>query len=143
MQPVAPKLTARLVANRLNATKSTGPKSAVGKATSRMNSLRHGLTRAVPEREITSEAQRLSAELALGTSSTDPSILAAAETIVHLRRVRAAKSREMDTLLELESECVAANVANGMERQVSKLLVLDGYERKALSRMLRAINAIR
>jgi hypothetical protein len=36
---------ARLRANRANALKSTGPKTAIGKANSRFNALKHGLTR--------------------------------------------------------------------------------------------------
>ena len=43
----------RLAANRANAKKSTGPRTEAGKARSRLNSWKHGLT----AKEITSEGE--------------------------------------------------------------------------------------
>ena len=44
MSNTAPIVSARTAANRRNATKSTGPRTAAGKARSRANALKHGLT---------------------------------------------------------------------------------------------------
>ena len=62
-----PTSEARIAANRLNSARSTGPRTDAGKAASRANALKHGLTGAgvVMTDEQATDAGRLADELTL------------------------------------------------------------------------------
>ena len=87
---------ARLAANRANALKSTGPKTAEGKRIARQNSWRHGLTGAgvvVPgedAQEIDHRASRFLTELA-GDGSATTHLLAQRLAVLSVRIERAAR----------------------------------------------------
>jgi hypothetical protein len=98
----------RQAANAVNAQRSTGPRSAAGKAQSRLNALKHGLaTRASAVPDLASEVTHL-AQMIAGENGTDPHVLAAAtrvaEASVDLLRARHAKTELLDHLLQ-DPEC--------------------------------------
>jgi hypothetical protein len=60
---------AKIAANRLNATRSTGPQSVAGKARSSRNALRHGLAGALPlDRALGLQVEELAYEIARASS---------------------------------------------------------------------------
>jgi hypothetical protein len=88
--------TPRLRANRANAKRSTGPRSAVGKKRSARNALRHGLARPIHEMaELAPEITQLSRQLA--GVEPDASINETAEQVAEaqldLARIRRARHR--------------------------------------------------
>jgi len=143
MQPVATGAGRRSSANRLNASRSTGPKSEAGKAKSRLNAIRHGLNSAPPTADVVAEAQNLTDEISNRSPEPDNTdVMALAEAIVNLRRVRAAKAGEIEALHSIQEDSVGPETLELLSDQVRKLTTLDGYERKAHSRMLRAFKQL-
>ncbi|HEY1545654.1 MAG TPA: hypothetical protein VGG01_24895 [Xanthobacteraceae bacterium] len=129
----------RARASRANARKSTGPKSAAGKARVARNARRHGLT--VPlladevlAREVDDLARRIEASVTGAALDGTGHALACriAETLIDLRRVRSVK-------LPLVAE-LAADLRNAA-RPLKALARLDRYERLALSRRKIAVRA--
>ncbi|MBM1171011.1 hypothetical protein [Microvirga arabica] len=128
-------------ANRANAQRSTGPRSATGKAQSRLNAWKHGL--AIPvsaSPEWSCEVARL-ARLIAGETENNPGILDAAarvaEASISVIRVRQMKATFFDILFRNMSvvEC-------GIEMFGKSLDRLDRYERRALSQRRTAIRAL-
>jgi len=76
---------AQIAANRRNALKSTGPRTAAGKAASSRNGLRHGLTsrRAVVRGEDAQDFERFRAELRSALAPRDAREEVLAETVVY------------------------------------------------------------
>ncbi len=103
---------ARLAANRRNALKSTGPKSAEGKAASRLNAFKHGMAGqgdllAVGE-DAAQVARRASAFVReLGATGEAGLILAQRAAVLSIRMQKSA---------EREMVAVAADVAEAMSR---------------------------
>src|SRR3954449_10789034 len=129
------KLSRRLKANRANARRSTGPKSALGKTRSAANAFQHGLS--VPI-SCDPELQPCFAELALavaGKAADERRLIAArriAEAqidIVRIQRVRRRRGPRVNTSPEALAEALASDAA------------LDRYERRARSRRTAAIRA--
>jgi hypothetical protein len=126
-------------ANRRNAARSTGPKSASGKARASGNALRHGLGAIrFDEPEISEEVRRIVEALCPG--EVDPLWLDQAVTIaesqVMLRRVRAARGAAIARVREQIAGCADCRPA------IDALRRLERYERRALSRRRGAIDAL-
>lgn len=89
------------------------------------------------------EAQNLTDEISSRSPEPDNTdVMALAEAIVNLRRVRAAKAGEIEALHSIQEGSVGPETLELLSDQVRKLTTLDGYERKAHSRMLRAIKQL-
>ena len=146
--------TARANSNRRNARRSTGPKSAAGKAKVAKNALRHGL--AIPARLDSALSQEIEelAELIAG-GNVAPYLLdcarRVAEAQIDLRRIRRVRLSawskvETDELKRGDPAPEISQVSPGFTRGpaelntfAKQLLRLDRYERRALSRRKAAI----
>lgn len=131
----------RLAANRLNASKSTGPRSLAGKAKSRLNAIRHGLNVPISRHDTLIQAQELIAEISLthDLDADDFLILEFAEAVVHFRRVTAAKVAALDVLDDFQVQGAQSHPIDQISYHLQRLMTLEGYERKAHSRMLRVL----
>lgn len=131
---------ARIDANRLNARRSTGPRSTTGKARAAKNALRHGL--AVPVAalvEYAGRARQMAAAIA-GEAPAAARLAAAyrvAEATVDLERIAHARHLLSETL----AAEVEAGAAEAAAATLAALARLDRYERRAFSRQRRAIRA--
>jgi len=119
----------QLAANRANARKSTGPRTAAGKARSRGNARRHGFAaRALGARGADPAFGRIVA--ALCAADGDPLLreqaVIIADAQLQIQRIRMARVTLGDD---------PAGGANG----IAEIMSLDRYERRALSRRRRAI----
>jgi hypothetical protein len=120
----------KIAANRLNAKRSTGPRTLNGKHISSQNALKHGL--AVPiertaSREIATLARAIVADCGSGEVLTSALEMAAAE--IDLHRVRSTLTRQMDAQLRADMHSFDPHVA---QRERSRLA---RYERRAHSRL--------
>ena len=131
--------SARARASRANARKSSGPRSAAGKARAKGNARRHGLAVSVLAdetlaREVEDLARRIEISETGAALDAHGHALACriAETLIDLCRVRTVK-------LPLVAE-LAADLRNA-ERPLKALARLDRYERLARSRRKAAVRA--
>ena len=130
------------VANRRNARRSTGPRTASGKRTAARNALRHGLSLPVfADPALAREIAELAERLADGCAVPQPRELAirVAAAQVDVKRVRHARNgliarRPMGApATEPRSET--------MDDETRQLVALDRYERQAMWRRKLAIRA--
>jgi hypothetical protein len=136
----------KVAANRRNAQRSTGPRTANGKARARLNALRHGLAVQLSARGAGArEVERLAS--AIAGPNPDPCRLhfanIAAEAEFELRRVRAYR------LSLVAWGTLAGPTASEPEREPQdrgatfcKLPRLDRYEQRALARRNRALRLL-
>ncbi|HLH90974.1 MAG TPA: hypothetical protein VKX28_21190 [Xanthobacteraceae bacterium] len=118
-------------ANRDNAARSTGPRTRAGKTTAARNAWRHGLSLpvladAALAPEVAALARAIAGEGASAASRTAATRIAEAQ--IDLVRVRSVRLAATQRLLE------GADVAR-------EILRLDRYERRALFRRSRALEA--
>ena len=138
-------------ANRRNAARSTGPRTAKGRSRSAQNARRHGFASAVVDgTKLSEEAEKL----ARAVAGTDPSpqrlyyarviaetqftlarISMAKITTINLAMADKVKSTEM--LSEPEQRCAVAVV-----KSLEQLRRLERYERGASSRFSRALRLL-
>jgi hypothetical protein len=122
---------AALTANRANAARSTGPRTRAGKAAIARNALRHGLSLPVlAEPALAAEVAALATRIA-GEGTSEARRTAAvriAEAQVDVLRVRRVRAQIMAE-------------GFGEDDITARLMRLDRYERRALSRRKAAIKA--
>jgi len=127
----------QIIANQLNAKKSTGPRTKAGKGRVSKNAVKHGLATAVAtDEETNAMAERLLADLFAGQ---DRSLIA---------RERALEIAELQSLV-IRARAAKAELLNNAsdEPSLGELLDqyrrIDRYEHRALSRkktLLRGLN---
>jgi hypothetical protein len=125
----------KLAANRANARRSTGPKTAAGRARSARNAVRHGLSVPVladPERR--KEAMALAARL----GGTPDLALAVARATLDVERVRERRDQLLTSAL---APAEGPDQARALGDIALELIRLDAYERRTLSRQKSALRA--
>ncbi len=136
----------KIEANRRNALRSTGPRTAAGKARSRKNALRHGLAAVLKDHTVVPEAVAKLASV-IAADSSDPLAeahgITFAEAEMAVRRARAAQAEVLAELLEAETaqskpQVLVEFIATAMQT-VGRL---HRYERRALSRRRRAMREL-
>jgi hypothetical protein len=135
--------SARLAAaNRRNARRSTGPRTASGKRSVTVNALRHGLSVPVlADPALAGEAAELAERLANG--SADPRMRERAVQVavaqVDVQRVR--RARHGLIARPVIGAPVTESRSGGSRDDIRELVALDRYERRAISRRRSAIRA--
>ena len=142
---------AKIAANRRNAQRSTGPRSAAGKARARRNAFRHGL--ATPARLDHAAMDRID-DLVVALTRDFPSQLelelatVAAEAQSEIERVRQAKVRMVNrAYAHLRDEggrllSAGERAALAFAGKTEILMACERYERRAISRRNRALRAL-
>lgn len=152
----------QMLANRRNAQKSTGPKTASGKKRSSQNAYKHGLS--LPTRNVGSQEQLEELLHVLAGHTLDPEILElagkAAGAEADLMRVREVKTAMLEQALmqtdgahhaqpelldpsrPLGDEEEDALFVNAIRHILPELTRIDRYERRAASRRNRAIHEL-
>ena len=121
----------QIAANRANAQKSTGPKTAAGRLKSSRNAYRHGLSLPL-HLDIAASAKADAIARALADDQAGKEKLAAAAEVaraqLELLRIRATRA-------ELVAQ---VDLASGDFDQLKRLAALDRYERLAATKRRRA-----
>jgi hypothetical protein len=149
----------QILANRRNAQKSTGPKTALGKKRSSKNAYNHGLS--LPMRNVGSQKQLEElARLSAGDAS-DPKILVlaerAADAQADLMRARNVKTAMLERALMQTRNLAQAELldssrpllegeeqpfVNAVQHILPELTKINRYEKRAASRRDRAIHEL-
>jgi hypothetical protein len=128
----------KIAANRKNAEKSTGPRSAAGRATSRHNARRHGLATGIgSDPAFRDDIETLAKLLAGGRENIGEFAREAAEAhldLTRIRRIRAGLFARMRFFDAASTEDLMA-----LAEQFARL---ERYERRAFSRRKRALRLI-
>jgi hypothetical protein len=140
---------AQIAANRRNATRSTGPRSATGKARSRGNALKHGL-RAPLDRNasIVEEVQALMADIARLVKKPRESVRHIAEQQIKIMRVQQTRTDIINRYLERlarddpEGFDSQARVAMAIAAATPEIAALEDYERREVSKLRKALTIL-
>jgi glutathione synthase/RimK-type ligase-like ATP-grasp enzyme len=130
----------KIITNRNNAKKSTGPRSVAGRAAARRNARRHGLAVAIggdPAFHEDIEKLAMALSLASGTQNVSEFAREAAEATLDLARIRKVRAFLFETLYFADTAA-----PDGMTDLNDKLAKLERYERRAFSRRKRALRAM-
>lgn len=153
----------QILANRRNAQKSTGPKTALGKKRSSKNGYKHGLS--LPTRNVGSQKQLEELSRLYAGDTSDPEILAlaerAADAQADLMRVRTVMTAMLERALmkaqggnRAEPEWLGSlralpigeeeeqSFIDAVRHILPKLTKINRYERRAASRRDRVIHEL-
>ena len=138
----------KLAANKQNASKSTGPRTQVGKLRSSRNSLKHGLS--IPVLAKAGHSQQvldLAETIVAGSNLDDASSWNAcqvAEAEIELLRVRSVRAAILARVTKPEKDGPGDDAGRPMEHSelLRQLAGLDRYERRALSRRNTALRIL-
>jgi hypothetical protein len=112
----------QIAANRANAKRSSGPKTAAGKQRSSRNAFRHGLSGPLPDDALTMAATgAIVSVLSNSFGEQDENTMAFAQAQVQLSRIRKVRNGMFDALMSGTVE----------SRKLRRLMALDRYERVA------------
>jgi hypothetical protein len=140
---------AQIAANRRNATHSTGPRSATGKARSRGNALKHGL-RAPLDRNasIVEEVEALMTDIARLVKKPREAVRHIAEQQIKIMRVQQTRTDIINRYLERlarddpEGFDSQARVAMAIAAATPEIAALEDYERREVSKLRKALTIL-
>jgi plasmid stabilization system protein ParE len=140
---------AQIAANRRNATHSTGPRSATGKARSRGNALKHGL-RAPLDRNasIVEEIEALMTDIARLVKKPREAVRHIAEQQIKIMRVQQTRTDIINRYLERlarddpEGFDSQARVAMAIAAAIPEIAALEDYERRESSKLRKALTIL-
>jgi hypothetical protein len=118
-------------ANRNNAARSTGPKTADGKTSSSQNALRHGLARSGTRDPVATETFAVVISSRFEHPVASDSVMALARCKLALLRIRS-----------LRQDMLAALLARPLSADLKRLKGLERYERAALAEQKRTLRSL-
>ncbi|MBB4361515.1 hypothetical protein GGD65_002537 [Bradyrhizobium sp. CIR18] len=121
----------QIEANRSNAKRSTGPKTAVGKTRSSRNALRHGLARSIISDPPEAENLAVAIATGIGHPVTPDAAMALARSKLALLRIRSMRQAMLGALLT----CPLAADLKGLQG-------LERYDRAALVQQKRTLRLL-
>jgi hypothetical protein len=132
---------ARIEANRKNARRSTGPKTAAGKARSRANALKHGLAaKLLQDGQAVARSDRLCNHLHDDFGVCPEQARTIGECEIMLRRIGTLKATLMENMLHRSPE--GERRSRDIQLCCEQLSRLERYERRATSLRNRAIRGL-
>jgi hypothetical protein len=128
----------QIAANRINAKKSTGPRSKAGREVSRRNARRHGLAIDIGcDPAFHDDIEKLARALSGGAQNVSERARETAEAEIDLLRIRKIRVWLYDTHYFTD-----AALPQGLVELNESLAKLERYERRAFSRRKRALRAM-
>jgi hypothetical protein len=127
-----------IAANRRNARRSTGPRTAAGKRQAAANSVTHGVTASMPADLTTGEIVRRIATVLAGPGASPRRlalVMPVAEAQAEVMRIRDARV----ALINLATANLPGRHAEAIGQSLTTLTRLDRYERRAMARRKRAL----
>ena len=130
----------QIAANRANAKKSTGPKTAAGKIRSSHNAFRHGLSGPMPEDPVMSaKIEAIARAVADGADGEHQHAFAQSQSkLQRIQEVRAGLLADLKDLSVMPPDLAHPSLSNLDVRALRRLLALDRYERVARTNRRRA-----
>jgi hypothetical protein len=140
---------AQIAANRRNAMRSTGPRTATGKARSRCNAFRHGLSLPLSaDNFFAAQIEELTEKITAFAGEPREAVRVVAETQLEVARVQRARIEAINRSIRQQSSGADDGLSDETRRSLAiaeiapTLTAFDRYERRALSRRRKAMRAL-